>query len=68
MCARGGFEISMTWKDKKLQKLTILSKNGGETTLINGEKSKEIALKKGKQIESVWWFFSDFYYKILLIY
>ena len=54
LCARGGFEISMTWRDKKLQKLTILSKNGGETTLINGEKSKKIALKKGKQIEIVW--------------
>ena len=54
LCARGGFEISMTWKDKKLQKLTILSKNGGETTLINGEKSKKIALKKGKQIEIFW--------------
>ena len=54
LCARGGFEISMTWKDKKLQKQTILSKNGGETTLISGEKSKKIALKKGKQIEIVW--------------
>lgn len=54
LCARGGFEISMTWKDKKLQKLTILSKNGGETTLISGEKSKKIAFKKGKQIEIVW--------------
>jgi alpha-L-fucosidase 2 len=56
LCARGGFEISMTWKDKKLQKLTILSKNGGETTLINGEKSKKIALKKENRLR----LFGDF--------
>ena len=51
ICARGGFEIEMTWNDKKPEKAIISSKNGGKTTLIFGDKKQEIVLKKGESIE-----------------
>nr|WP_315200114.1 glycoside hydrolase family 95 protein [uncultured Flavobacterium sp.] len=54
ICARGGFEITMEWNNKKLQKVTVFSKNGGETVLINGDNKKEVTLKKGQQTEIVW--------------
>lgn len=51
ICARGGFEIAMEWKDKKIIKLKIFSKNGGKTTLINQGKKQHIVLKKGQTLE-----------------
>ncbi|HKO76503.1 MAG TPA: glycoside hydrolase family 95 protein [Flavobacterium sp.] len=54
ICARGGFEISMEWNNKTLQKVTVLSKTGGKTTLISGDKKKNIALKKGQKIDLTW--------------
>jgi alpha-L-fucosidase 2 len=53
ICARGGFEIAMEW-NKKLEKVTVISKNGGKTTLINGDKKQDITLKKGEKIEINW--------------
>ncbi|PJJ09886.1 alpha-L-fucosidase 2 [Flavobacterium sp. 1] len=54
ICARGGFEISMEWNNKTLQKVTVLSKTGGKTTLISGEKKKSITLKKGQKVDLTW--------------
>jgi len=54
ICARGGFEISMDWENKALRKLSVFSKQGGRTTLICGDRKKEISLDKGKQIEIAW--------------
>lgn len=54
ICARGGFEISMVWESKKLKTVSVFSKNGGKTTLINGDKKKDVTLKKGQKIEIVW--------------
>jgi alpha-L-fucosidase 2 len=54
ICARGGFEIAMEWNAKTLRKVTVFSKNGGKTTLINGDKNKAITLKKGQRIEIIW--------------
>jgi alpha-L-fucosidase 2 len=54
ICARGGFEISMEWSDKTLKKVSVFSKNGGNTTLISGNKSKPITLGKGQKIEFLW--------------
>ncbi|WJS95546.1 glycoside hydrolase family 95 protein [Flavobacterium johnsoniae] len=51
ICARGGFEIEMTWSNKKPQKVIIYSKNGGKTTLIFGDKKQEVVLKKGEKKE-----------------
>ena len=54
ICARGGFEVSMTWDNGILKKIKIHSKVGGSTTLICGNKQKQISLKKGESIELVW--------------
>ncbi|WP_348798054.1 glycoside hydrolase family 95 protein [Flavobacterium adhaerens] len=51
ICARGGFEIEMTWNNKKLNKVFISSKKGGKTTLIFGNKKQEVNLKKGEKRE-----------------
>ncbi|KAF2341119.1 glycoside hydrolase family 95 protein [Flavobacterium tistrianum] len=51
ICARGGFEIEMSWNNKKLEKILVSSKSGGKTTLIFGDKKQEIVLKKGEKKE-----------------
>lgn len=51
ICARGGFEIEMTWNNKKPEKVIVSSKNGGKTTVIFGDKKQEIVLKKGESLE-----------------
>jgi len=48
ICARGGFEVSMAWKNKSVKKLSILAKSTGKTTLYFGSVKKEINLKKGQ--------------------
>jgi alpha-L-fucosidase 2 len=54
ICARGGFEISMEWKDKKPITVTVLSKTGGNTMLFHGEKQVSVSLGKVEEIELVW--------------
>ncbi len=54
VCARGGFVISMEWKNKTLKKISISAKADGKTTLINGNKEKEIFLKNGQTIDIDW--------------
>jgi alpha-L-fucosidase 2 len=54
ICARGGFEISMEWKDKKPIMVTVLSKTGGNTMLFHGEKQVSVSLGKVEEIELVW--------------
>ncbi len=51
ICARGGFEVSVEWKNKLVQKLRILAKNSGKTTIYFGSEKKEIDLKKGQVFE-----------------
>jgi alpha-L-fucosidase 2 len=48
ICARGGFEVSMDWKNKAVKKLSILARSSGKTTLYFGSEKKEINLKKGQ--------------------
>jgi alpha-L-fucosidase 2 len=48
LCARGGFVISMEWKNKQITGLHILSKAGGTTKLIFGNHQKAVTLKKGE--------------------
>ncbi len=54
ICARGGFEIEMNWENKILKKVSVSSKTGGKTTLINGDKKQNIVLKKGEKFEINW--------------
>jgi len=54
ICARGGFEISMEWKDKTLTKTVISSKSGGKTILVSSLNRKTIALKPGEQLAVIW--------------
>ena len=54
ICARGGFEVSLEWKDKIISKTEILAKTDGKTTLVYGQKQKTIELKKGQLIEVNW--------------
>ena len=54
ICARGGFEIEMDWKDKKLKKVSIFLKIAGKTTIISGDKKQNITLRKGQKIEIIW--------------
>ena len=51
ICARGGFEIEITWSNKIPQKVIVSSKKGGKTTLVFGNKKQNITLKKGEKLE-----------------
>ena len=48
LVARGGFEIDMAWKEGKLQKATIRSKNGGICKLRSNTPLKGKGLRKTK--------------------
>lgn len=48
LCARGGFEIDMKWKDGKVTWLKVKSKNGLPTTLHYNGKVITLKLKAGK--------------------
>jgi alpha-L-fucosidase 2 len=54
ICARGGFELSLEWKNKKLITTAVFAKSGGKTTLVNGDKQKTLALTKGQRIIINW--------------
>ncbi len=54
ICARGGYVISMDWTQKTLKSLVIYAKADGKTTLISGDKQKEVILKKGQKVEIDW--------------
>jgi alpha-L-fucosidase 2 len=54
LCARGGYEIDMEWKDHQLNKVSILSKNGGSCTLINKDQRKNIVFEEGQRLELKW--------------
>lgn len=48
ICARGGFVVSMEWRDGQVISLNITSRNGGKTTLyFNGQKCT-VSLKAGE--------------------
>jgi alpha-L-fucosidase 2 len=51
ICARGGYEISMDWEDRALTRLVISAKSDGKTTLVYGNKKREITMKKGELLE-----------------
>lgn len=48
VCARGGFELTFSWANGKLQKLEVLSKAGQNCKLHYGDKLIEMPTVKGK--------------------
>lgn len=54
LCARGGFEIAMEWKNGKVTKCYISSKKGGTTTIFHKDQRKNISLKEGERKEIKW--------------
>jgi alpha-L-fucosidase 2 len=54
ICARGGFEISLEWKNKTLQKVKIRAKKNAKTRLVYGVDNKEISLKEGEEKVITW--------------
>ncbi|TDS18755.1 alpha-L-fucosidase 2 [Maribacter caenipelagi] len=51
--ARGGFELTFSWENKKVTNLTIFSKNGGKTIVhCNGE-TYEVSLKENQTIQII---------------
>ena len=48
LCARGGFEVNITWRDGKLTRTEILSKAGRRCLIVYKEKSLELEIEKGK--------------------
>jgi len=49
VCARGGFELSFSWKDGILQEVEVLSKAGEVCRLRYGELKTEFETEKGKR-------------------
>ncbi|MBN1343531.1 MAG: glycoside hydrolase family 95 protein [Phycisphaerae bacterium] len=49
LCARGGFEVGIEWKDGKLVAVTLLAKCGGTCKLRYGEKVVEFEAEPGKR-------------------
>jgi len=48
LCARGGFEVSITWKDGKLTNVEILSKSGQPCRVTYGKKSWKSKTRVGQ--------------------
>lgn len=48
LCARGGFEIDMKWKDGKITWVKVISKSNQTTTIHYNGKTKKIKGKAGK--------------------
>lgn len=54
ICARGGFVVSIEWKDKQPERVRVRSRAGGKTTLVHGGKRKEIVLAPGEELAMEW--------------
>jgi alpha-L-fucosidase 2 len=52
LCARGGFEADLAWKDGQLTAATVRSVSGNPGRLRYGKSTRELALRKGETM--VW--------------
>ncbi|MCF8341814.1 MAG: glycoside hydrolase family 95 protein [Chitinophagaceae bacterium] len=48
VCARGGFELEISWEDKKVVYLKIFSKSNGKTSIKFGDKILPIVMRSGE--------------------
>ncbi len=54
LCARGGFELSLSWKNHRLREVSLFSKSGGSIRLAYGEAQREVSLKAGESRRISW--------------
>lgn len=54
LCARGGFVVDMKWRDGKLVKASVFSKNGGACKVKYGEQEQTLQTKAGKKYGVNW--------------
>ncbi len=50
LCAKGGFEIDLEWKNEKLAKAIIHSKNGNKCNIRYNEQTKNLQIDAGNKI------------------
>ncbi|WP_051651840.1 glycoside hydrolase N-terminal domain-containing protein [Prevotella sp. P6B1] len=48
LCARGGYEVSFEWKDRKVRKCCIKTKKTGTLTLLYNGQQKTVKFKSGQ--------------------
>lgn len=53
ICAKGNFEVSISWKEGQLEKATILSKSGAPCTLRYKDDSLAFKTAKGRKYEFI---------------
>ena len=53
LCAKGGFEVDITWAEGKMQEVTILSKSGERCNLRYGDSTLSFSTKKGRSYKIV---------------
>ncbi len=51
LCARGGFEVSLAWKNGRLITAKILAKNGGSCRIKYENEANTVEIKKGTTIK-----------------
>jgi alpha-L-fucosidase 2 len=51
LCARGGFEVDITWKNGKLVSATVHSLLGNPCRLRYGDVTRDVKIKKGKTFQ-----------------
>lgn len=50
LCARGGFEVGVTWRDGELVEVAIHSRNGSPCTVRYGDRMVTVPLEKGQTV------------------
>lgn len=54
ICARGGFEVSLSWENGRLKKAVVFSKNGGAVNVRYQGKDVQLQTKEGKSYNVSW--------------
>jgi len=55
LCARGGYEVSFSWKDGKVRDCTLKATKAGTVTLLYNNMSKTLKLKAGQTLPVKTW-------------